>query len=358
MKVLFDHQIFSSQVYGGVSKYFAEVMSRLPKDSWEISAWLSNNEYAKHHHLFKMTPFFPKKDFRGKGRIMSEIGKPYSILKMYKSNYDVVHQTNFDPYLFKAIGTKPMVTTYHDINFLTEANYNPRMIKLQTESLKRADAVIAISKNTKRDMLKYFDIDDEKIKVIHHGIDIPSLPSSNQRIISEPYILYVGLRHLFKNFTNFIQAFASISKRYPEIKVVCTRKDFTSEEISLFHKLGIESRMKVVKADEMTLNCLYRDALLFAFPSKYEGFGMPILEAMINKCPVALANASCFPEIAGNAGLYFNPDNIDSIADTLETFLNSESIRKEYAQKGYQRALEFSWQICADKHFELYRSLS
>lgn len=358
MKILFDHQIFSSQVFGGVSKYFAEIISRMPKDSWMTSAWLSNNEYAKYHHLFRMTTFFPNWKFRGKNRLMVEIGKPYSNYIMKKGNYDVVHQTNFDTYLIKSIGTKPMVTTYHDVNFLTEQNYNKRMIKLQTESLNRADAVIAISENTKSDMLKYFDIDANKIKVIYHGIDAPIIPVGLEgRIVESPYILYVGMRHLFKNFGNFIKAFGSIASKYPGLKVVCTREDFNNTEYELFKNLGIEDRMQVIKADEITLNRLYRDALFFVFPSKYEGFGMPILEAMSNGCPTVISDASCFPEIAGDASLYFAPDDIDSIANSLTTAIENEGLRDSLRSKGFVRALQFSWQKSADAHLNLYKTL-
>lgn len=357
MKVLFDHQIFSSQVYGGVSKYFAEIISRMPKEEWEISAWLSNNEYAKYHNLFKMTPFFPSLNFKGKNRLMVEFGKPYSKYLMRKRDFDVVHQTNFDTYLFGSIKGKPMVTTYHDINFLTEQNYNPRMVQLQTESLKRADAIVAISENTKNDMLKYFDIPEHKVTVIHHGIDKPKVFLGGDRIIDNPYILYVGMRHLFKNFIGFIKAFATIAHKYPEIKVVCTRTQFSSEELALFEELKISDRMEVVVANEDILNKLYREALFFVFPSKYEGFGMPILEAMINGCPTAIANASCFPEIAGEASVYFDPNDIDSMSNALENMIENSDLRKDLVIKGYDRIKQFSWQKCADSHRELYRTL-
>ena len=233
MKVLFDPQIFTSQVYGGVSKYFAEVIARMPADSWTVPAWLSNNEYARHYGLFKQIPFLPKYDFRGKGRFMVELIKPsaWAYMRLKRKQYDVVHQTNFDTYLFNAIGNKPLVTTYHDINFLTEHNYVPRMVKLQTASLRRADAVVAISNNTKADMLRYFDIDPAKIRVIYHGIDTPVIPETlSGRLVKDPYILYVGARHLFKNFDTFITAFAQIAHRYPEVKVVFTRSDITPAE--------------------------------------------------------------------------------------------------------------------------------
>lgn len=359
MKVLFDHQIFTSQVFGGVSKYFAEVISRLPADSWTITAWLSNNEYARHHGLFRMTPFLPGRDFRGKGKIMSRLGNHHSIMAMRRDVYDVVHQTDFGTYLFKAIKDKPMVTTYHDTNFVTEYDYNPRMIRLQRKSLQRADAIIAISQNTRNDMLKYFDLDDKKITVIHHGIDIPSIPKGlESRVIAEPYILYVGMRHRFKNFTNFIKGFGAIAPKFPGLKVVCTRKPFSRDEQELFAQLGIADRMQVVTADEVTLNRLYRDALFFVFPSLYEGFGMPILEAMANGCPTTIADASCFPEIGGDASLYFDPKDVESIANALETMIQDDSLRQELCAKGYIRATQFSWQKCADRHLELYKSLT
>ena len=360
MKVLFDPQIFTSQVYGGVSKYFAEVIARMPADSWTVPAWLSNNEYARHYGLFKQIPFLPKYDFRGKGRFMVELIKPsaWAYMRLKRKQYDVVHQTNFDTYLFNAIGNKPLVTTYHDINFLTEHNYVPRMVKLQTASLRRADAVVAISNNTKADMLRYFDIDPAKIRVIYHGIDTPVIPETlSGRLVKDPYILYVGARHLFKNFDTFITAFAQIAHRYPEVKVVCTRSDITPSEGEMLKRLGVADRVQVVKADEMTLNRLYRDALFFVFPSKYEGFGMPILEAMVNGCPVALANASCFHELAGDSGLYFDPSDVDSIAGALERMLDDENLRSELREKGYRRAAQFSWQRTADMHIEVYRSL-
>ena len=358
LKILFDHQIFSSQVHGGVSKYFAEVIHRLPNDSWMISAWLSNNEYAYNYHLFRGCRFVPCIDFRGKGRMMAELGKLYSFYRIHKGDFDVFHQTNFDTYCIKPLGSKPMVTTYHDVNFLTQMNRNERMICLQQKSLERADKIIAISENTKNDMLKYFNIDPEKIAVIHHGIENSKIPQElSTRIYEKPYILFVGMRHAFKNFKRFVQAFGLIADKYPELDIICTRSPFTKDEITLFRELNIEDRIHYCVADEMTLNRLYRDALFFVFPSLYEGFGMPILEAMVNGCPVALANASCFPEIAGDAALYFDPMYIDSIKLALENMILNDGLREMYKHKGLERVKYFTWENCAKRHYQLYQSL-
>lgn len=356
MKVLFDHQIFSMQVIGGVSKYFAEMIHRLPSDIWEVSAWLSNNEYVKNYKLFKSSSFLPHLTFHGKNYLMRNIGKPYSLYKIVQGKFDVFHQTHFETYCIKALGTKPMVTTYHDVNFLTEMCNNRTIARWQYKSLARADKVVAISQNTKRDMLHYFDIDPNKIQVIYHGVDLPSY-NTTEKVFSMPYILYVGARSKFKNFKRFAQAYALIAAKFPEIKVVCTYMPFTKEELEMFEDLNIQKNMLHCNADEETLYRLYRDALFFVFPSLYEGFGMPILEAMVNGCPIVISEASCFPEIAGDAALYFDPKDVDSIRYALERMIGDGDLRRFYAKKGLERVKRYSWVKCAQEHLELYKSL-
>ena len=102
---------------------------------------------------------------------------------------------------------------------------------------------------------------------------------------------------------------------------------------------------------------LYRDASFFIFPSLYEGFGMPILEAWSCNCPVLLADASCFPEIAGDAGLYFQPTSVDDMIDKMEKALTDEELRKSLMAKGSERVKMFSWKRCANEHFAIYSSL-
>lgn len=358
MKILFDHQIFASQKYGGVSKYFAELLYNLPEGSWDLPSFLSNNEYVYELGLIRKRPFLPRYEFRGKGRMMAELGKPHSIMKIKAGKYDVFHQTNYDDYCIKYLANKPMVTTYHDVNFLTEQNYNKRMDRLQHTSLKRADKIVAISENTKKDIQNFFDVDEKRIKVIYHGVDRFTIPSSlEDRVFPYPYILFVGNRHLFKNFATFIEAFGNIAPKYKEIHVVCTKSDFTVNEKEKFHQLGITDKMHVIKADEMTLARLYRDAVFFIFPSKYEGFGMPILEAFSRQCPVALSNTSCFPEIAMDAGAYFDPNDVDSIAETMIHLLDDSDYRELLKNRGNDRVACFSWEKCAKEHYDLYSSL-
>lgn len=356
MKVIFDHQLFSYQKYGGASKYFAELIRHLPPDICETTTLLSNNEYIKEYNLFNPYHFLPNKWFRGQGRIMNELNKPYSFIKLLKKNYDVFHQTHFETYCIKAIGDKPMVTTFHDTNF-SNYNKNDKMVSLQKKSLQRANKVITISQNTKKDLIQIFNIADEKIEVIYHGVDSNKRELSESRIIEQPYLLFVGDRNGYKNFDRFIHAFSLLTTLYKDLHVICTRNKFEKHEEELFNKLRISDKLLHVSADEPTLARLYRDAVMFVFPSLYEGFGMPILEAMIQGCPVALADSSCFPEIAEDAALYFNPYEIDDIYDKIKLLLENESLRSEFIIKGKNRSALFSWEKSAYKHLQLYQSL-
>lgn len=358
MKILFDHQIFASQTYGGVSRYFSEVIRRLPASSWEVSATLSNNHYARRCGIVKCCRFLPHLDFRHKGRLMAELGKPYSTYRLRYGDYDLFHPTNFDTYGIASLGNKPMVVTYHDTNFITAHNRNNRMARLQQMALARADKVIAVSENTRRDILAHFDIRPEKVCVIHHGVS--RLYDEEFSAIAPPpypYILFVGLRHAFKNFGTFAQAFAIVVRRHPDIHTICTREEFSREEKQLFYSLGIADRMHVISADEPMLARLYSDARLFVFPSRYEGFGMPILEAMAYGCPCALSNASCFPEIAADAAVYFPADDTEAMAATIDTLLSSETLRSTLRHRGSERVKHFTWDRCAQEHLNLYRSL-
>ena len=359
MKVLFDHQLFSYQRYGGASKYFAMLLNAMPREMWDTTTLFSNNEYVRNLNLFKTLHFLPNLYFKGQGRIMHELNKPYSKYRLRKHNYDVFHETHFETYCLKEIGDKPMVMTYHDVNYIT-INPNPELVELQKKSITRANAVIAISENTKKDILKYFDIDERKIHVVYHGIPQifePTETLSNSEKFDFPYILYVGTRGKHKNFQPFIKAFAEIHKFHPEVRMVCTAWPFSKEENELFKTLNILDSMVQLNADELSMNYLYQHALLFVFPSLYEGFGMPLLEAMLNRCPIASSNSSCLAEVGGEAVEYFDPNDTDSMISCVSKLIENEELRRSLIKRGCERVRAFTWEQCADKHIKVYRSL-
>ena len=352
MKILYDHQIFYPR-YGGASKYFSMLISSLPRDIWQTTALFSSNEYVKATNIFKTYPYL----FKGQALICEYLNRIYTKYCINRQDFDIFHQTNFGTYCLKDLKDKPMVTTYHDSN-LSTLDPHPKIVARQAVSLMRSEAIITVSQNTKNDMLKLFDVDESKVFVVHHGIEKFDLSTLNpSRVFSFPYILYVGRRSKYKNFERFLRSFAVLCEMFDEVHLVCTSIPFSNEELLLIEKLGVSSRIHHIFASEDTMKCLFRDSEFFVYPSLYEGFGMPILEAWSCNCPVVLSYASCFPEIAGNAGLYFDPYSIDDMVDKMAMMLSDEGLRKFYQERGTKRVLTFSWEKCAQEHMNIYRSL-
>jgi len=353
--------IFARQKYGGISKYFNELLQRIPQKDWELSLLVSNNHYLEETGLKKTLNFFSNVDFKGKERIMVELGVPYSIYKLKSKKWDVFHPTmmpaRYSSYMPK---NKPMVITAHDVLYYLFHKNNPKrewLLEMDIKAANMADKIIAISENTKRDYIQYFGIDEKKIEVIHHGIEKNKQTIYKNRIEENPYILFVGIRYDYKNFSRFAKAFSIISEKNPEIRLICTGFPFSDSEKNELKSLNIIDKTKLILATEQEMAQLYHDAEMFVFPSTYEGFGMPILEAMVYDCPVVLSNTSCFPEIAQDAGLYFNPYEVDDIVDKITNMLMNVDLRKRYIELGKKRLSGFSWDKCAAEHVKTYNSL-
>ncbi len=366
MKILYDNQIFSMQIYGGASKYYYELLKRVPASEWETTTLFSNNEYIRNQQLFKYLDFMPNHYFKGKSALMDYLNRPYTYFKLKYGTYDVFHQTYYSSYYLDAIKGKMMVTTFHDMNYSKfkecytntfTNNVNEKEL-LQKKSLERADRIIAISHHTKKDLVELWNINPEKIEVIHHGVDKNKISNlSTSRIIEEPYILYVGERYGFKNFARFIQSFALISKKFRDLKLICTGRAFTVEEKNQLTSLHVMDKIVQIYANEQTMAQLYRDAEMFVYPTYSEGFGMPILEAMAYDCPVVVSNASCLPEVAGDACLYFDPFQVEDMTQKMELLLTSSSLRNELVTKGRAQLEKFSWEKSAQEHMAVYQSL-
>lgn len=366
MKIIFDNQIFSMQIFGGASKYYYELLKRLPASNWDTTTLISNNEYIRNQDLFHYLEFMPTRYFKGKATLMDYLNRPYTLYKLKFGNYDVFHQTYYASYYLDAIKGKKMVTTFHDMNYskFKECYTNKLTIDvnqkelLQKKSINRADKIIAVSHHTKKDLVEFWNVNPDKIVVIHHGVDKNKILGLNsERVIPEPYLLYVGERYGFKNFARFIQAFALISDKHPDLRLICTGRAFSEEEKNQIETLHIQDRLVQILANEQTMARLYRDAEMFVYPSYSEGFGMPLLEAMVYNCPVVVSNASCLPEVAGDAGVYFNPFQIEDMAEKIESLLTTPSLREEMIAKGIKQLEKFSWEKSAQEHLAVYQSL-
>jgi glycosyltransferase involved in cell wall biosynthesis len=203
--------------------------------------------------------------------------------------------------------------------------------------------------------LKFYPhINPDKISVVYLGTSWNA--TSKLKVLSRgSYILFTGDRTFYKNFTNFVLAVAPLILKY-NLQLKCTGRPFTNAEIDLLKQQKIFDKTSVQFASEDELRELYANAICFVFPSLYEGFGIPILEAFACGCPLVLSDASCFPEIAGDAGVYFDPNSVNDMREKIDKVICSETLRKDLADKGFEQLKGFSWRKCAEQTAEVYEN--
>ena len=341
IKVLYDSQTFTGQRFGGISEYFNTLIT-CHDASYEpmISGSVSNNIYVPNFDC-AMKPFFPEKQFKGKLKLMKFINRMNDKKHIHKeSEYDLYHPTYYEAVTYPK--DKPVVITAHDfISELFPSGNSPAPITEQKRiSFERADKIICISENTRKDLLRLFpEVDESKTELVYHALTWERKdPLSSEK----PYILFTGVRNAYKNFPRFVKAVSPLLQKY-DLELLCSGHGFNDAELQLFGELGIKERVhhKFAK-NKAELQDMYRGALLFVFPSLYEGFGFPILEAYASGCPIALSNTSCFPEIAGDAGTYFDPESEDSIRAAVDFLIESEDLRNMKREKGYERLSFFT----------------
>ena len=360
IKVLFDHQTFHNQVFGGISRYFFEMVTRFDNVQPRIALAITANRYIKSYkgsrHLF-----LPKKVFKILEGLIRTFNKRRSLRMISKGDYNVFHPTYYDTYFLEALKGRPFVLTIHDMThekypqYFSASDPTRNNKKILAE---KAARIIAISESTKRDIIDMLGVAEDKIDVIYHGIDQQPLAQGKPDNLPDEYILYVGERRGYKNFNNTVEAFVEIRKSHPEMHLVLAGRQLSNKETEQFRSLGISRHVVCYShiADSV-LRQLYRNARLFVYPSLYEGFGIPILEAFAQDCPVVLSNASCFPEVAGDAGEYFEADSVESQTKALLKVIENDDLREKMVSRGRKRQAMFSWQETARRTEETYRKV-
>jgi glycosyltransferase involved in cell wall biosynthesis len=238
-----------------------------------------------------------------------------------------------------------------------------KVIRAKAAALVRADAVIVCSQSTRADLLKMFPHVADRTHLIPlcGPAEQPPYPvtfddQTGQPRASRPYLLYVGLRGLYKNFLLFLQAFAQVH-RQTQVQLLCYGGgEFKPDEIAEISRLGLTACVQQVSG-RAELWPLYQHAQAFVYPSRYEGFGIPLLEAMANRCPVVCSNSSAFPEVAGLAAEYFEPDNVDTMADAILRVITSPQRQSELRALGIGQLALYTRQQMARATLGVYRQL-
>lgn len=337
LRIIYDDTIFNLQKYGGISRYFSEVIRRMKENAnIDISVF---------------------RGFKGK---LSRLNYILSDYKINQNKYDIYHPTYYSYAVKKRKPIKTVVTVYdmiHELYLFRMKNLR-NDIAVKKKSIMNADHVICISHSTKKDLQKIYNLDDKKISVIYLGVTA-KINGANKKysLPGKPYILYVGKRGLYKNFATLLNAFSLLEIK-ADFDLVCFGGGgFTKEEVLEFRKLKLEDTIRHAQGPDELLQAYYENARVFVYPSLYEGFGLSVLEAMAFGCPVVASGTSSIPEITDNAALLFSPQRVDELCERLRSVINDGGIRDDCIRKGKERCKNFSWNKTAQETLNVYRKL-
>jgi glycosyltransferase involved in cell wall biosynthesis len=363
VKVAFDDRIFSSQRYGGISRYFFELASRLPAHGVsEVSIvapfYVNNYLAADSAGRFTRGRYVP---YTFGGIPVAQVVNRFAAPMAWRgANPDIVHETYFAT---KPVGKarRRVVTVYDMIHELFSEEFPDatRVIASKRAAVNRADHIICISENTRRDLVRRYGIDPARTSVVHLGYSM--LVEENAAKVESggrrPSLLYVGNRMGYKNFRTLLQAYGN-SPILREFELVAFGgHPLGRDEQKEISRLGITDRVRFESGSDRELAARYEAATAFIYPSKYEGFGIPPLEAMSHGCPVVCSNAGSIPEVVGDAAVYFDPNNLEDLRMAVERVATTEGLQADLRARGYAHIAAFSWDNCAAATAQIYREI-
>jgi glycosyltransferase involved in cell wall biosynthesis len=367
MKIALDHQIFCNQYYGGISRYFVSITQSMCDMGHEACVFAP-------FHINRYLAEIPADAVRGRffnryppktARLFAKLNPHVAKWQITKWRPDVVHETYFSKTPMGPVGVPTVITVYdmiHEIypELLAKGD---RTSELKRIAVERADHVICISDSTRNDLIRLFNVPEQKTTTVYLAADVSPTPRDDAaRATAEhprPYLLYVGMRGGHKNFSGLVDAVAGSPRLRSDFDVVAFGGgDFSDAERSAIDGASLSAdRVHHVSGDDAVLNALYANAGAFVYPSLYEGFGLPPLEAMTYNCPVVSSNTSSMPEVIGDAGEYFPPTDIGAMSRAIESVVYSEDRRRDLVAKGRDRLREFSWEKCAAQTLAVYQGL-
>ena len=363
MKIYYDYQICIGQKYGGISRYYYELLHYIDKlqlAEADMDCKFSINKYFEN--------YFHKKAVRRREGLLgvgiffaSEFINIVNTFFRLRRGYDIVHPTYFNPYIARWKNGAKLVTTVYDMThekFSDSFAKRDRTIEQKKKMIMMADHIIAISESTKRDILEiYPEVAPDKISVIYIGSSFSyQADTAVREEFPEEYVLFVGQRGRYKNFQAFFEAMKPSLEKYPKLHLVCIGGGAFSEE----EKMQIsawQDRILQMDASDEVLAYAYSHAKCFVFPSLYEGFGIPTLEAFTCGCPVVLSNTSSMPEVGGDAVEYFTPSDVNDMAATIDKVLSDDALREQMREKGYEQLRKFDWETITRQIIECYEKV-
>lgn len=362
MKVILDNVIYSNVTHGGVSNYWFELSKfLLQKEQDDVSFYEERESNLNFHRNQLSIP--ENRIIRNNSLSSSSIKRRLSSVDIKTEGHFLYHSSYYRPISGSTNFTE--ITTVHDFTHNYYSGFLKKLVhnKIKYGSIKRAKGIICISENTYTDLIKFCPPSkNQKVKIIHNGVSndyypiVKELYTSDNYLnylgIEDPYVLYVGSRINYKNFSFVIKLLKEISS----IKLVIVGTSLTKNELNLFDKETLKRIFIVSDVKNSELNILYNFAHALLYPSSYEGFGIPIVEAMKAGCPVLALQNSSIAEVSGGAAILFKELNIGLFKKALAKLYESE-FRNEIIGKGFIQSQIFSWDKCCKETHEFYKEV-
>lgn len=365
MRIFYDGVIFTQQKYGGINRIYEQLVDEIPRfaPDADIRCYRFPPELES-NVVFRPELYFTPKIGGALRRIDNHLLLSCAIRRF---NPDIYHPTY---YRFPEGIDPASVVTVHDMIYELYPDSFEDAFEISArkhDCVERADHVIAVSENTKRDLMAIFDIPPEKISVIHLAaspffkpVDEDALASLRASFgIQDEFLLYVGGRAHYKNFKTLLEAYADWMYA-GDIPLVCVgiADKWTDMEASILANANISDSVELVgEVRDVELRLFYNAAIALVYPSQYEGFGIPPLEAMQCGTPVVASNASSIPEVVGDAGIYIDPHNKTDIREALTTVVSDATIRDDLIELGFKQANMFDWERTARQTFDVYQQI-
>lgn len=373
MRIAFDPQIFYLQRFGGISRYFSELATAL-EDLGEDVAIFAPPGYNQHlaettarqidaSMLARRYHRFPAFLRSHEIPFESPIIRAEARARMHVWRPDIVHQTYFHDKPYGPENVPNVVTVYDMIYELYPEQYpaNDHTAARKKVAVGNADKVICISHSAARDLNRIYDVPMSKIEVVYLASRDLSVAGSDRPVdgpAARPYFLFVGNRGGYKNFSALVEAYSSGKDLSENFDLVAFGGGgFSPGELAMIEGFGLSGKVRQVGGGDGLLSTLYGGAHALVYPSLYEGFGLPPLEAMSTDCPVLSSNTSSMPEVIGDAALFFDPGSIESMVHALEEISHNDALRAGLIEKGKDRLSMFSWDRCARETLSVYKKM-
>lgn len=355
MRILFDHQSLCLEGFGGITRYHVELAQALGGLEGVEASWfggihrstLRESEIPCRLAGIRL-PWIPRAGYPL--QVLSG-----QILPWLPGGFDVVHQTYV--HAFRLPPGAARVVTIHDCiyeNFPALFRDSARTISGRKRSLDLADAVICVSRHVRSELLRHYPVDPSLIHVVHHGSTVLPPPQA-EPAHPRPYLLFVGKRGGYKDFKVALEAWRDDQTIYGAVDFVAFGGGaFTPEERALVAGHPAAPRLVHWSGDDQRLATAYAQAVAVLIPSRAEGFGLPVLEAMSLGAAVLAADSTSLPEVAGEAALLIPPGDPQAWSTAIRRILRDSDLRSLLIDRGSKRVEEFSWKRCAEQTAEAY----